>query len=91
MTDLKLIFFICLAVLWLPHVQAQSMEEKGLEIAKAARAYNSGFGDFTADMLMILKTRTGETSSRIIRIKTKEVKGDGDKGGVGPGCRSESY
>ena len=79
MTDLKSIFFICLAVLWLPHVQAQSMEEKGLEIAKAARAYNSGYGDFTADMLMILKTRTGETSSRIIRIKTKEVTGDGDK------------
>lgn len=79
MADLKFIGIICLLVFWLPDAQAQSAEEKGLEIAKAARAYNSGYGDFTADMVMTLKTKSGQTSSRIIRIKTKEVEGDGDK------------
>ncbi|NNE63247.1 MAG: outer membrane lipoprotein-sorting protein, partial [Gammaproteobacteria bacterium] len=54
-------------------------QERGLEIAKAARAYNSGFGDLIADMVMTLKTKSGQTSSRIIRIKTREVEGDGDK------------
>lgn len=67
-----------LALLSLP-VQAQTVEEKGLEIAKAARAYDRGFADFTADMVMELKTKTGNTSTRNIRIKTKEVEGDGDK------------
>ena len=79
MADLKSICFIFLLVCWLPNAQAQSAEQKGLEIAKAARAYNSGFGDFTADMVMTLKTKSGQTSSRIIRIKTREVDGDGDK------------
>lgn len=79
MADLKSICFIFLLVVWLPNAQAQSAQEKGLEIAKAARAYNSGFGDFIADMVMTLKTKSGQTSSRIIRIKTKEVEGDGDK------------
>ena len=58
---------------------AQTAEEKGLEIALAADAYDQGFTDFTADMLMILKNRSGETSTRIIRIHTLEVEGDGDK------------
>lgn len=60
-------------------LQAQSAEDKGLEIAKAARAYDSGFGDFTADMVMTLKNKSGETSTRFIRIRTLEVEGDGDK------------
>jgi len=58
---------------------AQSAEEQGLEIAKAARAYDRGFNDFTADMVMTLKSKTGDTSTRYIRIKTLEVEGDGDK------------
>lgn len=61
------------------HVQAQTAEQRGLEIAKAARAYDRGFGDFTADMIMILKNKSGDTSTRNIRIKTLEVDGDGDK------------
>lgn len=79
MPDLKSIVIICLAVILLPDAQAQTAEERGLEIAKAARAYDRGFGDFTADMVMTLKTKTGDTSTRYIRIKTKEVEGDGDK------------
>jgi len=60
-------------------LQAQSAEVKGLEIAKAARAYDRGFGDFTADMVMTLKNKSGDTSTRFIRIRSLEVEGDGDK------------
>lgn len=58
---------------------AQSPEQKGLEIAQAARAYDKGFTDFTANMVMTLKNKSGQTSRRLIRIRTLEVEGDGDK------------
>ncbi|MFT7673456.1 MAG: outer membrane lipoprotein-sorting protein [Gammaproteobacteria bacterium] len=58
---------------------AQTAEEKGLEIAVAAKAYDKGFVDFTADMEMTLKSKNGNASTRIIRIKTLEVDGDGDR------------
>ncbi len=58
---------------------AQSDEEKGLQIAKDAKAYDAGFTDFTANMLMTLTNKKGDTSTREIRIKTLEVTGDGDK------------
>ncbi|CAA6812470.1 MAG: Outer membrane lipoprotein-sorting protein [uncultured Thiotrichaceae bacterium] len=58
---------------------AETSQEKGLGIAKAADARDTGFQDFTADMQMILKNRAGKTSTRSIRIKTLEVLGDGDK------------
>lgn len=63
----------------MPSAQAQSAAEKGLEIAKAAKAFDKGFVDFTADMRMILKTRNGETSTRNVRMRTLEVENDGDK------------
>ena len=77
----KLIFgsiMVLLALLPLQS-QAQSAEDKGLEITKAARAFDRGFGDFTADMVMTLKNKNGDTSTRLIRIRTFEVEGDGDK------------
>jgi len=58
---------------------AQTPEEKGLDIARAADAYDAGFVDFTANMVMTLTNRKGETSTRQIRIRTLEVPGDGDK------------
>jgi outer membrane lipoprotein-sorting protein len=66
---------LCLPLL----VIAQSPEEKGLQIAKDANAYDEGFIDFTADMNMILKNKKGDTSTRKIRIRNLEVEGDGDK------------
>ncbi len=60
-------------------VMAQTAEQKGLQIAKDAKAYDAGFVDFTANMLMTLMNKKGDTSSREIRIKTLEVTGDGDK------------
>ncbi|MEH6456279.1 MAG: outer membrane lipoprotein-sorting protein [Cocleimonas sp.] len=58
---------------------AETSAEKGLRIANEADASDTGFADFTANMVMTLKNRAGKTSERIIRIKTLEGKSDGDK------------
>lgn len=84
MPDFKLvkvftIFCALAAVLSAPMAQAQSDAEKGLEIARAAKAFDRGFVDFTANMNMILINKNGDTSTRNIRIKTLEVENDGDK------------
>jgi len=68
-----LLFLISLPAL------AETPEEKGLAIAVAADERDAGFGDFTADMVMNLKNRKGQTSVRNLRVKTLEVQGDGDK------------
>ncbi len=58
---------------------ASEAEDKGLKIAQEAKAYDKGFGDFTANMKMTLNSKNGDVSVRNIRIKTLEVDGDGDK------------
>ena len=62
-----------------PMAAAQDTAARGLEIAQAADDYDKGFTDFTANMVMTLKNKTGATSTRFIRIRTLEVEGDGDK------------
>lgn len=62
-----------------PAVVADTAADRGLQIAKEADLRADGFGDFTADMEMILKNKQGDTSTRYIRIFGLEVKGDGDK------------
>jgi len=72
--------YLIVAIALLPSLlYAQTAEQRGLEIAQAAEAYDSGFTDFTANMVMTLKNKAGKTSTRIIRIKTLEVEGDGDR------------
>jgi len=58
---------------------ADPAEDKGLEIATEADRRDTGFGDTTADMIMILRNKKGQESKREIEIRTLEVKGDGDK------------
>ncbi len=58
---------------------ALSPEEKGLEIATEVDKRDTGFADSKADLVMLLKNRHGEESTRYIRLRTLEVKGDGDK------------
>ncbi len=80
MSKLKYLIVAITAVAMLPTLlYAQSAEQRGLEIAQAADAYDSGFTDFTANMTMTLRSKTGKTSTRNIRIKTLEVGNDGDK------------
>lgn len=59
---------------------AETAEEKGLAIAKEAKARNTGWGDSQADMTMILRDKGGNEAERIVKVKSLEVKGDGDKG-----------
>ncbi|NQY75082.1 MAG: outer membrane lipoprotein-sorting protein [Candidatus Margulisbacteria bacterium] len=53
--------------------------EKGLKIAQEMDRRDNGFKDFKVDMEMILRNRHGQESKRVIRLKTLEVPGDGDK------------
>ncbi len=58
---------------------AETAEEKGLAIAVEADRRDTGFEDFTANMVMELRNKQGDVSIRTIRLQTLEVKGDGDK------------
>lgn len=60
-------------------VNAETAEEKGLAIATEADKRDTGFTDFTANMVMELRNKQGDVSTRTIRIQTLEVEGDGDK------------
>ena len=62
-----------------PVTAAQTPEEKGRAIAREARQRNVGFGDSTARMRMILRNKRGQESVREMRVRTLEVKDDGDK------------
>lgn len=58
---------------------ADEAADKGLQIAKTSKSRDLGWGDIQATMVMILKNKHGETSTRNMHIKTLEQKQDGDK------------
>lgn len=58
---------------------AETAEEKGLAIAVEADKRDQGWGDQATIMKMILRNSQGAESTREIRGKSLEVKGDGDK------------
>lgn len=58
---------------------AETPEEKGLAIAIDADMRDTGFETQTADLVMTLRNRQGQESTRYIRTRTLEVEGDGDK------------
>ncbi|MDE0210449.1 MAG: outer membrane lipoprotein-sorting protein [Boseongicola sp.] len=72
---------VCAALMLnaVPEAAAQSAAEKGLQIAKTARAADRGFGNYTAELSMVLRNRRGKESRRSLRIKVLEVAGDGNK------------
>lgn len=76
---LMILSLMALPLLFLAEARSQTPEEKGLEIAIEAEKRESGFGDFTSELNMTLRNRHGEESTRLIRVKTLEVNGDGDK------------
>ncbi|MGB1800286.1 MAG: outer membrane lipoprotein-sorting protein [Gammaproteobacteria bacterium] len=59
--------------------KAETPEEKGLAIAEEADKRDTGWVDQTANMNMILKNKQGDEHTRVMRITTLEVQGDGDK------------
>lgn len=60
---------------------AESPEERGLAIAREADRRDQGFADSTTQLRMILRNAHGETSTRMLRVRTLEVPGEteGDK------------
>ena len=58
---------------------AQTPEERGLQIAKAAEKADLGFGSSTVALKMTLKNKNGQTSERYLENKTLELTEDGDK------------
>ena len=60
-------------------IHAETADEKGKAIAVESDKRDTGFLDQTANMVMELRNKQGDVSTRTIRIKTLEVTGDGDK------------
>ncbi|RKN79666.1 outer membrane lipoprotein-sorting protein [Ulvibacterium marinum] len=58
---------------------AQTPEERGLEIAKAAELADEGFGSSSVELKMVLKNKNGQTSERTMTTRTLELTEDGDK------------
>jgi outer membrane lipoprotein-sorting protein len=69
-------FLLCLLAVG---AHAETAEEKGLAIAMEADRRDSGFIDYSNNVEMILRNKQGQESTRLIRSKTLEVAGDGDK------------
>jgi len=74
------IITLILLVGFLPLVQAETAEEKGMAIIVESDNRDKGWQDSSADMLMTLRNKKGRESVREIRVKNLEVEGDGDKG-----------
>lgn len=60
-------------------LRAETMEEKGLGIAKLVDSHDTGWVNQVADVQMILKNKSGQESKRQMKLKSLEVTGDGDK------------
>ena len=58
---------------------AQTPQEKGMEIAKAADKADEGFESSSTSLTMILTNKNGQESTRFMENKTLEVADDGDK------------
>ena len=74
----KIISFLILTFIAFNTV-AETPEEKGLAIAIEADKRNTGWVDSHVDLQMILRNSQGQESKRLIRLKTLEIDGDGDK------------
>ena len=61
------------------HVANDTPEEAGLKIAQDARAREEGFGNFTAQQVMVLRNKQGQEGRRQLRVQVLEVPDDGDK------------
>lgn len=70
---------LALAIFSTLGINAQSAEERGLEIAKEAEQADLGFNSSTVDLKMTLKNKNGQTSERDLTTKTLELTEDGDK------------
>ncbi|MCG7537514.1 outer membrane lipoprotein-sorting protein [Pseudoalteromonas sp. OOF1S-7] len=56
-----------------------AQNEKGMQIALEQKARNSGWNSSYSEFKMVLQSKTGDKSTREMRLKTLEVDNDGDK------------
>ncbi|GMQ96368.1 MAG: outer membrane lipoprotein-sorting protein [Gammaproteobacteria bacterium] len=75
----KWLLTLLLLIPLLPEALAETAQEKGLAIAVEMDQRDTGWGDMTADMQMILRNKRGDESLREIRVKSLEMANDGDK------------
>ncbi|MEX0359567.1 MAG: hypothetical protein AB3N10_01135, partial [Allomuricauda sp.] len=61
---------IIASVLAVATTNAQSAEERGLQIAKAAEKADEGFGSSIVELKMTLKNKNGQTSERFLTTRT---------------------
>ncbi|MBI1211651.1 MAG: outer membrane lipoprotein-sorting protein [Alphaproteobacteria bacterium] len=66
------------ALAWVPVANAGDAQ-KGLEIARAAKDRDEGFGSYRSQAKMILRDKTGTAVERDFIALALEVKGDGDR------------
>ncbi|EQC52144.1 efflux RND transporter permease subunit [Bacteriovorax sp. DB6_IX] len=59
--------------------QVKAETNKGLWVAQQIDKANNGFVNQSANVEMILLNKQGQKSTRLMKIKTLEVQGDGDK------------
>ncbi len=74
-----LALWACLGAPPLARSQSPTAEEIGLKIEIDANARDEGFGNLTANQVMVLRNKQGQESRRQLRIKVLEVTDDGDK------------
>jgi hypothetical protein len=70
---------VVLVLLWPSVAPARSPEEKGLAIAVEAKRRDTGFGDSSAELLMILRGLRGDETTRELRSLALERIDDGDR------------
>lgn len=76
---MKKIVLSVIAFSFIVLVNAQTAEERGIEIAKAAELADEGFQSSTVNLKMTLKNKNGQVSERSLTTKTLELTEDGDK------------
>ena len=76
---MKNIILTLAAIATLGITNAQTPEERGLEIALAAEQADLGFNSSSVELKMTLKNKNGQTSERNLTTKTLELTEDGDK------------
>ena len=76
----KLILLILLSSSQVMSTAHASNENNGLRIATEMKSRNTGWVNSQSDIIMTLRSRSGQEVVREMRNKTLEVSGDGDKG-----------
>lgn len=76
---MKRIIVIALSIVLWATAFANSPEEKGLEIARAAEEADQGFESSSVKLKMILRNKHGQESTRLLENRTLELVADGDK------------